>query len=108
MHTHIWQSIDMRCPVCKKGETEVSNSRTTKSGASVWRRRRCTSCGRTVSTYEHPSLDFLVIKKRSGKNARYAQHKLLVSIFDSIVNGKNRDRGDAAKAAWRILGLIEE
>ena len=38
---------------------------------------------------------------------RYAQHKILVSIFDALVHGKNRDRGDAAKTAWETLSKIE-
>jgi transcriptional repressor NrdR len=103
----------MKCPFCKKGKTEVVNSRTTKGGTSVWRRRTCPSCQGVFSTYETPSLDFLIIKKRSGKHTRYAPHKILASIFDACAQGKGvdgrmRDRGDAAGAAKKLLEQIEQ
>ena len=64
------------------------------------------------STYETPSLDFLIIKKRNGKRTRYAPHKILASIFDVCGSGKGpdgkmRDRGDAAATAKRLLAEIE-
>ncbi len=103
----------MKCPFCKHGKTEVANSRTTKSGASVWRRRTCPSCKKTFSTYETPSLDFLVIKKRGGRHTRYAPYKIFASVFDACAQGKGpdgkiRDRGDAAKSAHAILSRVEE
>lgn len=103
----------MRCPFCKRGKTEVANSRTTKGGATVWRRRICPSCKRVFSTYEVPSLDFLIIKKRNGRRTRYASHKILASIFDACASGKGtdgkmRDRGDAAGTAKKLLERIEQ
>ncbi|OGZ09553.1 MAG: hypothetical protein A3D65_06545 [Candidatus Lloydbacteria bacterium RIFCSPHIGHO2_02_FULL_50_13] len=103
----------MKCPFCKRGKTEVANSRTTKGGASVWRRRTCTLCKKTFSTYETTSLDFLVVKKRSGRNTRYAPYKIFASVFDAYAQGKGsdgkmRDRGDAAKVAHAVLFRVEE
>ncbi|MDO8520501.1 MAG: hypothetical protein Q7S52_00080 [bacterium] len=103
----------MRCPFCKRGKTEVANSRTTKGGVSIWRRRICPSCKKVFSTYETPSLDFLIIKKRGGKHTRYASYKLLASLFDACAQGKGadgrmRDRGDAAKTAQTVLENVEQ
>ncbi|OGZ05387.1 MAG: hypothetical protein A3C93_05080 [Candidatus Lloydbacteria bacterium RIFCSPHIGHO2_02_FULL_54_17] len=103
----------MRCPFCGHKKTEVANSRTTKSGTSVWRRRSCLSCKKVFSTYETPSLDFLVVKKRNGKNTRYAPHKIFASLFDACAAGKGqnggmRDRGDAAATAQMLLERIEQ
>ena len=91
----------------------MANSRITKNGGSVWRRRSCPACKRIFSTYETPTLDFLIIKKRSGKHTRYASHKLLASIFDACGTGKGpdgkmRDRGDAVMLAKRLLEQIEQ
>lgn len=102
----------MKCPFCKRGKTEVANSRATKGGESVWRRRSCSSCKRLFSTYETPSLDFLIIKKRNGRHTRYASHKILASIFEACAagkgsDGKMRDRGDAAALAKQLLEKIE-
>ena len=98
----------MKCPICGKGKTEVENTRSTKGGETVWRRRLCTSCKRVFSTYETPALDFLIIKKRNGKKTRYASHKLLAGIFNACASGKNPDLGDAAKKAQEVLEIIEK
>lgn len=103
----------MKCPFCGRKKTEVGNSRTTKGGASVWRRRVCPSCKKVFSTYETPSLDYLLVKKRSGRNTRYAPHKIFASVFDACAHGKGsggtmRDRGDAAQTAQRVLLCVEQ
>lgn len=103
----------MHCPFCKRDKTEVANSRTTKGGGSVWRRRRCGACKRIFSTYETPSLDFLIVKKRNGKHTRYAPHKIFASVFDACAQGKGvdgrmRDRGDAAETAQSVLRHVEQ
>lgn len=41
----------MRCPECK-GDAQVADSRRTKGGAAVRRRRECTACGFKFTTYE--------------------------------------------------------
>ena len=86
----------MHCVYCGQKETSVNNSRPTKSGDGVWRRRTCGRCKGVFSTYELPSLDYLVIKKRSGKTTRYLSHKLFASVYDALAGGKRADKGDAA------------
>lgn len=98
----------MNCPHCGAQNTQVKNSRETKSGATVWRRRQCASCKKVFSTYESPGLDFLVVEKRSGKRTRYLSHKLFASLYDATSGGKNTDRGDAAMLAQEILVIIEQ
>jgi len=83
------------------------NSRETKEGRAIWRRRKCAHCGEVFSTYELPSLDYLVVKKRSGKTTRYLSYKLFASIYDALASGKRADRGDAAMSAHAVLEKIE-
>ncbi len=97
----------MKCPFCDARETEVANTRKTQKDSSIWRRRKCTSCKKIFSTYEKVALDFLIIKKRNGKCVRYSSQKLFASIYDAVVNGKNHDRGEAARDAEKIVSLIE-
>lgn len=59
------------------------------------------------STYERVSLDYLTIKKRSGKNVRYERDKLFASIYDALSGGKHVDRGDAAILAKNTVDDIE-
>lgn len=97
----------MECPFCGEANTTVSNSRPTKEGGAIWRRRACPHCEQVFSTYETPSLDYLVIKKRSGKTTRYLPHKLFASIYDALASGKRADKGDAAVHAQEVVNLIE-
>lgn len=97
----------MNCPHCGTKNTQVENSRETKKGIAVWRRRKCLSCKKVISTYEAAGLDFLVVEKRSGKRTRYLSHKLFASLYDATSGGKNTDRGDAAMLAQEILTAIE-
>lgn len=87
---------------------QVKNSRETRGGAAVWRRRQCEKCKRIFSTYESMSLDFLVVQKRNGKRTRYLSHKLFASLYDAARSGKNVDRGDAATLAHEVLLVIEQ
>ena len=42
----------MECPYCQKTDTHVIDSRSTKQGLAVRRRRRCADCGDRFTTYE--------------------------------------------------------
>ena len=97
----------MHCIYCTAKKTEVENTRITNSGATIWRRRKCPSCNETFSTYESPALDFLIVKKRSGKTTRYVREKLFASIYDALSSGKHVDCGDAALSARDVVGKIE-
>jgi transcriptional repressor NrdR len=71
----------MKCPYCRAESTDVFNSRPTKSGNQIWRRRRCLSCHESFTTYEAADLGFLSIEKRSGKPQPYSRAKLFSSIY---------------------------
>lgn len=97
----------MHCPHCNNKDTSVSNTRLTKLGNSVWRRRACEKCKKLFSTYEKVSLDHLTLKKRNGKKVRYMRDKLFASIYDALSGGKYVDRGDAAMLAKETVDAIE-
>ena len=44
--------MDMRCPRCACQDDKVVDSRATKEGAGVRRRRECLNCGHRFTTYE--------------------------------------------------------
>ena len=41
----------MRCPFCGKEDTQVKDSRASEDGATIRRRRSCTSCGSRFTTF---------------------------------------------------------
>ena len=98
----------MLCPQCNTPDTQVENSRETKKGSEIWRRRKCVKCKNIFSTYEKIGLDYLVVEKRSGKRTRYLPYKLFASIYDAASGGKHVDRGDAATLAHDVVSSIEK
>lgn len=70
----------MRCPFCHETEDRVVDSRTSREGRAVRRRRECLSCGRRFTTYEYVEERALQVVKRDGAVEPYAREKLLRSV----------------------------
>ena len=70
----------MRCPRCDHVEDRVVDSRTSRAGRSIRRRRECLGCGFRFTTYEHIEQEQLTIRKTSGSIEPFDRAKLLHSI----------------------------
>jgi transcriptional repressor NrdR len=62
-------------------EDKVVDSRTTKEGAAIRRRRECLSCGKRFTTYEYIERTPLMVVKRDGKREHYDRSKLLSGLL---------------------------
>ncbi len=84
----------MECPYCKKELTFVKNSRSTRGKTQIWRRRLCSNCGETFTTYEIVDLSHLVVIKKSGIHERFSRIKLYPGIYGATIGSKtpNRER----------------
>lgn len=71
----------MRCPFCTSEDTQVKDSRSAEDGASVRRRRECSSCGGRFTTFERVQLRELVVVKSTGKKAPFDRDKLARSVL---------------------------
>ncbi len=71
----------MRCPFCTSAETQVKDSRSAEDGASVRRRRECSSCGGRFTTFERVQLRELIVIKSTGKKAPFDRDKLARSVL---------------------------
>ena len=69
----------MLCPKCGQS-TSVSESRTTRDGVEVRRRRACTACEYRFTTYERTEEHIPIIVKRDGRRERFAKEKLLEGV----------------------------
>jgi transcriptional repressor NrdR len=76
----------MKCPYCRADQTEVYNSRVTKTGSQIWRRRRCQACHEAFTTYEAADLGFLKVIKKMGKKQRYSRAKLYSGIYGAFLS----------------------
>lgn len=70
----------MRCPKCGGQEDKVVDSRGSREGATIRRRRECTACGHRFTTYEEIEREGLVVVKRDGRREEFSKEKLLSGI----------------------------
>jgi transcriptional repressor NrdR len=67
----------MRCPRCTSTEDRVIDSRASKDGTTIRRRRACVSCGHRFSTTETVHREGLVVIKRDGRREDFDRSKIL-------------------------------
>ena len=70
----------MRCPTCGAQDDKVIDSRSSRAGASIRRRRECVACGGRFTTYEEVYREKLRIKKRDGRYEEFDRRKLVTGI----------------------------
>jgi transcriptional repressor NrdR len=67
----------MLCPFCGHLEDKVVDSRESKEGDSIRRRRECLNCGRRFTSYERiDEIPYMVVKK-DGRREPYDRNKIL-------------------------------
>lgn len=67
----------MLCPFCGHLEDKVVDSRESKEGDSIRRRRECLNCGRRFTSYERiDEIPYMVVKK-DGRREAYDRNKIL-------------------------------
>jgi len=67
----------MRCPFCGHLESKVIDSRESKKGVSIRRRRECLACRKRFTTYEKiEEIPYMIIKK-DGTRQLFDRQKLL-------------------------------
>jgi transcriptional repressor NrdR len=70
----------MRCPKCGCQEDKVIDSRASREGATIRRRRVCEQCGHRFTTYEELEHEGLMVLKRDGRREEFSREKLLSGI----------------------------
>jgi len=70
----------MRCPKCGGQEDRVVDSRASREGATIRRRRECTTCNHRFTTYEEVEHDQLMVLKRDGRREEFSKDKLLSGL----------------------------
>jgi len=70
----------MRCPKCGRQDDKVIDSRASREGATIRRRRECLGCGNRFTTYEEVERGGLVVLKRDDRREEFSKEKLLSGI----------------------------
>lgn len=71
----------MTCPFCGHPEDRVVDSRESKEGDSIRRRRQCLACEKRFTTYERiDEIPYMVIKK-DGRREKFDRQKVLAGLL---------------------------
>ncbi|MFN3864378.1 MAG: transcriptional regulator NrdR [Erythrobacter sp.] len=114
----------MRCPFCAHDDSQVKDSRPTEDGASIRRRRQCSSCGARFTTFERVQLREVVVVKSGDRREPFDRAKLEQSIalasrkrgidqerLDQLISGIQRQletSGEAEVPSSHIGELVME
>jgi transcriptional repressor NrdR len=73
----------MRCPFCGHVEDRVIDSRESKEGDAIRRRRQCLKCDKRFTSYERiDEVPYMVIKK-DGRREKFDRQKVLTGLLKS-------------------------
>jgi transcriptional repressor NrdR len=70
----------MRCPKCTSIEDKVIDSRISKEGNTIRRRRECLECGARFTTTEVLVRDGIIVLKHDGRREDFDRDKLTRSV----------------------------
>lgn len=71
----------MRCPYCGSTEDRVVDSRSSREGRAVRRRRECLACSQRFTTYEYIESIPRQVIKRDGVREPYDRQKILRGVL---------------------------
>jgi len=93
----------MKCPFCGYEQDKVVDSRSSKEGRAVRRRRECLKCGDRFTTYEYIENFPLTVVKNDQRREPYDRQKLLLGILSAC-----KKRPISMKKIESIVDRIED
>jgi transcriptional repressor NrdR len=70
----------MKCPYCSKIDNKVIDSRMSKDGRTIRRRRECLDCARRFTTYERLEEILPMVVKKDGRREPFNRDKIIAGI----------------------------
>ena len=100
----------MKCPFCAEIDNKVIDSRLSKDGNVIRRRRECIICSRRFTTYEHiEEIPVMIVKKdgrrevfsrekvRSGLQKACQKRDISMNVIDEFLDELERDLREAGE-----------
>jgi transcriptional repressor NrdR len=100
----------MKCPFCAEIDNKVIDSRLSKDGNVIRRRRECIICSRRFTTYEHiEEIPVMIVKKdgrrevfsrekvRSGIQKACQKRDVSINVIDEFLDELERDLREAGE-----------
>ena len=97
----------MKCPYCAHLGDKVVDSRESKEGEVIRRRRECLGCGRRFTSYERiDEIPYMVIKK-DGSRERFERQKLVAGLLKACEK-RPVSMASIEKIADRVEGALQD
>lgn len=94
----------MKCPFCRENDNKVIDSRLSRDGSAIRRRRECLSCNRRFTTYEYiEEIPLMIIKKdkrrelfsrdkvRAGLQKACEKREISMNLIEAFIEELERD-----------------
>ncbi len=100
----------MWCPMCNHNDTRVVDSRLTRDGMQIRRRRECRKCNNRFNTFESPELKSPRIIKADGSRESFSEKKLRNGMLKALEKRpvETRDVERAIRALVREISGVED
>ena len=94
----------MRCPKCGCQDDKVIDSRSSREGATIRRRRECVSCGHRFTTYEVMEQGRLMVLKRDDRREEFSREKLLAGVQKAC----QKRQGQEQRRAQIVQEIVDD
>ena len=109
----------MKCPYCRENNNKVIDSRLSKDGDAIRRRRECIACERRFTTYEYiEDIPIMIIKKdkrrevfsrdkvRTGLLKACEKREISMNVIEAFANELERDlrESEAKEIPSTVIG----
>jgi len=74
----------MKCPFCGHQEDKVMDSRPSKGGSAIRRRRECLKCKKRFTTYEQIEEILPMVVKRDGRREPFDRLKIVAGVRKAV------------------------
>ncbi|MBW1897694.1 MAG: transcriptional repressor NrdR [Deltaproteobacteria bacterium] len=118
----------MKCPFCGETNNKVIDSRLSKDGNVIRRRRECLDCSRRFTTYEHiEEIPVMIIKKdgrrevfnkekvRTGMQRACEKREISMNVIEQFIENLERDLREtgekeipSSRIGQMIMGKLHE
>jgi len=92
----------VKCPFCGQLENRVIDSRLSKDGNAIRRRRECRECNRRFTTYERVETAIPMVVKKDGRREQFDRDKLKSGVLKAC-----QKRPVSVDDVERFLGELE-
>ena len=100
----------MWCPFCNHDDTRVVDSRMTRDGMQIRRRRECLKCNNRFNTFESPELKAPRIIKSGGIREAFSENKLRKGMMKALEKRpvETRDVERSVRSLVREISSVED